>query len=268
MRLLYGMRKRQALDRSPPHTRPARVSYKQPAGGPTVDASPLKEAAGRAAADLVRDGMVVGLGTGSTVRHTILELARRVREEGLDLLGVPTSVASEKLARDGGIRLTDLDRHPDVDLTIDGADEFDADLRLIKGGGGALTREKIVAAASRRMVAVCDPSKQVERLGSTFALPVEVVDLGKTPVRRLLESLGAEVKLRRRDGDVYRTDNGHPILDARWPAIEDPEGLEARLQVQPGVVETGLFLDLCDAVYVARETGVEVVSKGVEVPPT
>ncbi len=224
----------------------------------------LKQAAGVAAAAEVEDGMVVGLGTGSTVHYTILELARRVHEEGLRMVGIPTSERSAKLAADGGISLTNLDAHPVVDVTIDGADEFDGDLRLIKGGGGALTREKIVAHASKRMVVVADASKQVAKLGSTFALPIEVIDLGKTPVLRLLETLGADAVLRadpaQPDG-LYRTDNGHPIIDAKWSHIEDPESLERELNMTPGVVECGLFLGMCDAVYLASSSGVEVIRK-------
>lgn len=217
----------------------------------------LKEAAGRTAAGDVEDGMVVGLGTGSTVRHTILELARRVAEEDLDILGIPTSEASARLAREGGIPLTDLDEHPEVDLTIDGADEFDAKLHLIKGGGGALTREKIVAHASRRMVVVADASKQVEVLGSTFPLPVEVIALGRTPVRRFLEAKGAQVALR--DDGRFLTDNGHPVLDARFDGIGDPAALEQELEMLPGVVCSGLFLGLCDEVVLATTEGVRRV---------
>ncbi len=245
-----------------PRITSAKGRFKSPApvGGFVRDER--KRAAGEAAAAEVRDGMVVGLGTGSTVHFTILELARRVREEGLDIVGIPTSEASARLAEEGGIPLTTLDDHPEVDVTIDGADEFDPALRLIKGGGGALTREKIVARASKRMVVVADDAKRVDRLGSTFALPIEVVDLGKTPVLRLVASLGAEARLRA-DADapdgLYRTDNGHPIIDAKWDAIEDPEALERTLCLYPGVVECGLFLDLCDAVYLAGADGVEVV---------
>lgn len=220
-----------------------------------------KRQAGIAAAADVRDGMVVGLGTGSTVHHTIVELARRVREDGLDILGIPTSEASARLAREGGIPLTDLDAHPVVDLTIDGADEFDPHLNLIKGGGGALTREKIVAKASKAMTVVADATKQVQHLGSTFALPIEIIDLGKTPVLRLVEDLGAQARLRpdktgtAADG-LYRTDNGNPIIDAKWPQIDDPVALERTLDLYPGVVECGLFLGLCDAVLLAGPEGV------------
>lgn len=224
-----------------------------------MDVTTLKKQAGEAAAALVEDGMVVGLGTGSTVHFTILELARRVREEGLKIVGIPTSEASAKLAAEGGIELTDLDAHPVVDLTIDGADEFDPHLNLIKGGGGALTREKIVARASKRMVVVADASKQVAHLGSTFALPIEVIELGITPVLRLVEQLGADATVRTRDGKRVYTDNGHPIIDAKWRQIEDPVALEQTLDLYPGVVECGLFLGMCDTVFMAGADGVQEV---------
>lgn len=230
-----------------------------------MDPDGLKRQAGEAAASEVQDGMVVGLGTGSTVRYTILALGRRVREEGLKIQGVPTSLQSEALARAEGIPLTTLDDHPEVDLTIDGADELDPQLRLIKGGGGALTREKIVAKASRRMVVVADASKEVQTLGTTFPLPVEVIDLGKTPVRRFLEEMGAQVSLRSTDGRPVLTDNGNPILDARFPRIDDPAGLERTLCMFPGVVACGLFIGLCHAAYVARPGGVAVLGEAAAV---
>lgn len=228
-----------------------------------MDQDALKQQAGREAAALVDDGMVVGLGTGSTVRHTIIELGRRVRSDGLEILGIPTSIQSERLAREQGIPLTDLDAHPEVDVTIDGADEIDPQLRLIKGGGGALTREKIVARASRHMVVVADASKEVDVLGTTFALPIEVIDLGKTPVLRLVAALGADALLRTRDdGAAYLTDNGNPIIDAKWPSIADPEALEQALDMFPGVVECGLFLGLCGTAFVAHADGVRVRRAG------
>ncbi|MES2155282.1 MAG: ribose-5-phosphate isomerase RpiA [bacterium] len=225
-----------------------------------MDKDALKRQAGEAAADLVRPGMVVGLGTGSTVKFTIEALGRRAKQ-GLDFVGIPTSRQSEALARSLGIRLTTLDETPRVDLTIDGADEFDPRLRLIKGGGGALSREKVVARVSRKMVVVADPSKRVEHLGSTFALPVEVLDFGKRPVQMHLEELGAAVRLRRdATGQTILTDNGNPILDAKWPRIDDPERLEVQLETFPGVVTCGLFLGLCSAVYVAEPGGVRTLT--------
>lgn len=224
-----------------------------------VDQGALKKACGVEAAQDVADGMVVGLGTGSTVHHTIVEIGRRIQAEKLSILGIPTSLASERLAKEVGIPLTDLDAHPEVDLTIDGADEFDAHHNLIKGGGGALTREKIVAKASKRMVVVADESKEVELLGSTFPLPIEVIGLGKTPILRAVQALGADAAFRQRGGELFLTDNGNPIIDAKWDHIEAPIELEQTLDLMPGVVECGLFLGLCDEVVVARADGVERV---------
>lgn len=224
-----------------------------------MDKEALKRQAGEAAAELVQDGMVVGLGTGSTVKYTIEALGRKVAA-GLRIVGIPTSIQSEQLARKVGIPLTTLDEHPRVDLTIDGADELDGQLRLIKGGGGALTREKVVARASRRMVVVADAAKRVGRLGSTFALPIEVLPFGLRPVADYVASLGAKVAERKApDGSPYRTDNGNAILDARWPAIDDPERLEVLLETYPGVVTCGLFLGLCSEAFVAGAAGVERV---------
>lgn len=226
---------------------------------PSVDQAALKRLCGIEAAQDVKDGMIVGLGTGSTVHHTIVEIGRRIADEGMKILGVPTSIASEKLAIEVGIPLTDLDANPALDLTIDGADEFDAHRNLIKGGGGALTREKIVAHASKRMVVVADESKEVELLGSTFALPVEVIGLGKQPVLNQIESLGAKATFRTVQHGLSLTDNGNPIIDAKWDHIEAPLELERTLNMIPGVVECGLFLGMCDQVVVARADGVERV---------
>lgn len=224
-----------------------------------MDKDALKREAGEAAAALVTDGMVVGLGTGSTVRYTIDALGRRVAQ-GLRIRGIPTSKASEEQARRLGIPLTTLDDVAVVDLTIDGADEFDPQLRLIKGGGGALTREKVVAKASRRMVVVADASKQVEHLGSTFALPVEVIDLAKGPLLRRLAASGAQAKVRLApDGSLYRTDNGHLVVDARFDRITQPQELEQTLEAMPGVLACGLFLGLCDTVILGTPDGVKVV---------
>jgi ribose 5-phosphate isomerase A len=225
-----------------------------------VDKEALKREAGQAAAELVEDGMVVGLGTGSTVRHTIDALGVRVKQ-GLRILGIPTSKSSEALARQAGIPLTTLDAHPTVDLTIDGADEVDPELRLIKGGGGALTREKVVARASKKMVVVADAGKLVQHLGSTFALPIEVLDFAKAPAKAHIERLGGKVTLRTKDGVTVVTDNGNVILDSKWESIVDPEALEIALETFPGVVTCGLFLGLCHAAYVAGEDGVRVLTR-------
>jgi ribose 5-phosphate isomerase A len=226
-----------------------------------ADRDALKRKAGEAAAELVQDGMVVGLGTGSTVRYFIEALGRRVAA-GLKVQGIATSAASEAQARGLGIPLTNLDDKAIVDLTIDGADEFDAQLRLIKGGGGALTREKIVAKASKRMVVVADEGKQVKELGSTFALPIECIDLAKGPVLRRVQELGATAKVREGpDGKPFRTDNGHLIIDAKFPRIEYPEAIEQAIETMPGVLACGLFLGLCEAAIVGTADGVRTVKR-------
>lgn len=218
--------------------------------------SRAKEACGRRAAEYVEDGMTVGLGTGSTVRHTLLALGERVRE-GLTLRGVPTSVETEELARELGIPLATLAEVESIDLTIDGADEIDPEFRLTKGGGGALLREKVVASISKREVIVVGRDKLVERLGTTFLLPVEVVPFARPTVARAIARLGATPAVRMADADrPFVTDNGNEILDAQFPdGIADPETTERELLAIPGVVECGLFLGLAHVMVVGDEDG-------------
>lgn len=215
-----------------------------------------KEVAGRRAAELVRSGMVLGLGTGSTVHFTLVRLAERIREEGLDVRGVPTSVDTERKARELGIPLVGLDDVEALDLTVDGADEIDGRFDMIKGGGGALLREKVVASISRREAIVVGPGKVVERLGRAFPLPVEVVPFARPVVERALRRLGCEPELRVRDGAVVRTDNHNEVLDCRFPdGIADAPELERRLAGLPGVVESGLFVGLAHVLIVADAAG-------------
>lgn len=224
-----------------------------------------KEVAGRAAAELVESGMTVGLGTGSTVWYSLLRLAERVREEGLVLRGVPTSLDTERKARDLGIPLASLDEVEEIDLTIDGADEIDAEFRMIKGGGGALLREKVVAALSRREAIVVGPDKVVERLGTTFRLPVEVVPFARAAVARKIRRLGGEPFLRiKAAGEPNLTDNGNEILDCHFKeGIRDPEALELALDQIPGVVESGLFIGLAQILVIGHPDGrAEVRHKG------
>jgi ribose 5-phosphate isomerase A len=216
-----------------------------------------KEAAGRAAAEFVRDGMTVGLGTGSTVYFTLQRLGERVRADKLDIVGVPTSVDTEIKARAFGIPLATLSEVESIDLTIDGADEIDARFDMIKGGGGALLREKVVAALSKREVIVVDRSKVVERLGLRFLLPVEVVPFARATVARRIAQLGATWTLRMREArEVYVTDNGNEILDCKFPGgIADAPALERALDEIPGVVESGLFIGLAHALVLGDEEG-------------
>jgi ribose 5-phosphate isomerase A len=217
-----------------------------------------KEAAGRAAAELVRDGDVVGLGTGSTAYFAVVALGERVKA-GLKISGIPTSLQTADLARAVGIPLTTLDEHPEIDITIDGADEIDAKLNLIKGGGGALLREKVVASASRKMVVVADSGKIVRVLGK-FPLPVEIISFARTVIEKKIVALGGGPKLRtRRDGSPYVTDNGNEILDCSFGEIEDPAELARELGNVPGIIEHGLFIGLAKLVMVGRGNSVDKI---------
>jgi len=218
-----------------------------------------KEAAGRAAAKLVRDGNVVGLGTGSTAYFAVVALGERVKA-GLKMIGIPTSVQTAELARAVGIPLTTLDQHPEIDITIDGADEVDPQLSLIKGGGGALLREKVVASASKKMIVVADSAKIVSALGK-FPLPVEVISFARAVVEKKIVALGATPILRTKaDGSIFLTDNGNPILDCRFDRIADPPALALALTNTPGIVEHGLFIGLAKLALVGRGTSVEEIS--------
>ena len=217
-----------------------------------MDRDAQKRAAAEAAAALVQDGMVIGLGTGSTARFAIEALIRRVRE-GLRIRAIPTSERSAKQARDGGIPLTSFAEHRRLDITIDGADEIETgSLNLIKGLGGALLREKIVAAASDRLVIVADGRKLVERLGGTVPVPVEVVPFGWETTAERLRRLGTDPMPRRgADGQLFCTDGGNRILDCRFGTIVDPVGLDVAIGQTIGVVETGLFIGMARMALVA-----------------
>lgn len=219
--------------------------------------SEAKKAAGEAAAALVEDGMRVGLGTGSTTAYAIAALGRRVREESLNIVGTPTSFAAERQAREHGIPLATLDELDALELAFDGADEVDPQFRLIKGRGGAHTREKIVAALASRFVVLVDPSKLVAQLGTRMPLPVEVVPMAVAPVSRALERLGARPEVRmakQKDGPVV-SDQGFWIIDAHFEGIDDPEGLDQTLQALPGVLDHGLFLDMATDVFIGEADG-------------
>ena len=221
----------------------------------------MKKIAADKAVELVKDGMKIGLGTGSTAYWAILKIGELVRA-GLHIQAVATSIASEKLAVEQGIALTPLERIGRLDLTIDGADELDPQLRLIKGGGGALLREKITAFHSDRLIIVADENKVVSVLGA-FPLPVEIVPFAKEWTSEAIERLGCSVRLRREDGgQLYRTDNGNYIADCHFDVISSPEQLQKQLSLIPGVVEHGLFLGMADLAYIGRASGeVEVYRK-------
>jgi len=220
------------------------------------DVERLKSEAGIAACDFIKDGMKLGLGTGSTVHYTVIEIGRRISDEGLNVVGVPTSEATRKLAEKVGIPLITLAESGGLDLIIDGADEFDDNFSLIKGGGGALTREKIVAQSSKSMVVVADDRKQVSVLGA-FDLPVEVLPFEWERTRDRISSM-CPGKVSLRGGPTpFITDNGGYILDCRFgSSISDPQSLETTLLSIAGVVEVGLFVDICDVVVLASNGGV------------
>ena len=223
------------------------------------DFEKLKEEAGIAACNFIKDGMKIGLGTGSTVRYTVIEIGRRISEDGLNVVGVPTSEATRELALEVGIPLVTLSESGGLDLVIDGADEFDDDFSLIKGGGGALTREKIVAQSSKSMIVVADDRKQVETLGN-FDLPVEVLPFEWERTRDRISSIcPGEVTLRG-GSEPFVTDNDGYILDCSFgPSISEPKSLEMKILSIAGVVEVGLFVDICDAVVLASNGGVSTL---------
>lgn len=223
-----------------------------------------KRQAAEAALAYVETGMRLGLGTGSTAAHFVTLLGRRVAE-GLDCICVPTSEATRKQAAGLNIRLATLDEEPMLDLTIDGADEIDSELRLIKGGGGALLREKIVAVASERLLIIADHTKLVDKLGR-FPLPIEVVPFGLKATQQLIVDLAADVgcdgpiRLRKGvDGKPFVTDNGNHILDCSFTELDDAEALEDALSLVPGIVETGLFIGIADRALVAGPGGVSLL---------
>ena len=230
-----------------------------------------KRAAAARALEYVRPGMRLGLGTGSTARHFVELLGLRVAK-GFETLCVPTSEATRKQAESLGIPLTDLDHIPELDLTVDGADEVDDDLILIKGGGGALLHEKIVARASKRMIVIAEASKHVTRLGA-FPLPVEVIPFGfgatKRQVNDAASALGlrGEILLRRRDGAPFVSEGGHWIIDCAFGAIPRPRELAAALAVIPGVVEHGLFIDLASTAILARAGQIQTLGDPERVSP-
>ncbi len=216
----------------------------------------LKKKAANHAVDLIESAMVIGLGTGSTANFAIERIAEKIKSGSLqNILGIPSSERTEILARRLNIPLTDLEAHPRIDLTIDGADEVDPDLNVIKGGGGALLREKIIAQASRRNIIIVDESKLSPQLGTKWALPIEVIPFSRKTEQLFLESIGGSVALRVDENHcTFLTNQQNLILDANFGPIADPAGLASRLNARAGIVEHGLFLGLAtDVIVAARE---------------
>jgi ribose 5-phosphate isomerase A len=222
-----------------------------------------KQRAGEAALSYVKDGMIVGLGTGSTAKYFIEAVAAAVRAGKLhDIRAVPTSINSDKLARTAGLPVVTFEQISKIDLTVDGADEVAPDLTLIKGLGGALLREKLVAQNSNKLVIIADASKLVTRLGTKSPLPVEVTPFGIEASERFLRGLGATPALRRQpSGDIFITDNGNHIFDCKFAEIADPRDLNQKLATRAGIVESGLFIDLAGAAIIADDQTVWTIAR-------
>ena len=227
----------------------------------------IEEAKKRAALEAVKhvkDGFIVGLGSGSTAAYAIDALGERIKRESMSILGIPTSYQAFLLAVKHGITVTTLEEYPVIDVTIDGADQIDAKLNLIKGMGGALTREKIVASASKQNIIIADESKKVKVLGeSNYPVPVEVLPFAISLVKRRIEEIGGKPVLREGKGKVgpVITDNGNVVVDASFGLIGNAAELELKLKMIPGVVETGLFVGLADIVYIGKSSGVEKIER-------
>ena len=221
------------------------------------DLDSLKRAAALIAVEFVHDGMIVGLGTGSTAKHVVIALGEKVRA-GMKLRGVPTSRETAELARQQGIPLIDQDNAWVIDVAIDGADQVDPSFNLIKGGGGALLKEKIVAASAKQFIVMVDHTKQVPVLGGSFPLPIEVIPFGWGSTAREIEALTkSRVVLRERNGALFKTEAGNMIVDVHIDRIDQPQDLEIALNHIPGIVETGLFVNRTDVLIVGTPEGVQ-----------
>jgi len=227
---------------------------------PTDPVEEMKQMAGEKAVEYIEEGTIVGLGTGSTVYYTIMKLGEKVRN-GFKVQAIPTSIQTEKLAIEQGIHLLDLSELDSIDLTIDGADEVDPDFNLVKGMGGALVREKIVASMSKKEIIIVDDSKLVEKLGTKSPLPVEVVQFGTSFLIDKLSAFGCEPVLRMRNDRPMLSDNKNHIIDCRFSEIGNPVKLDTDICRLPGVIDTGLFVGLTDMVIVAGREGVKVLEK-------
>lgn len=222
-----------------------------------LDLDRLKKAAALEAVEFVRDGMIVGLGTGSTAKHMIVALGEKVRA-GMKLRGVPTSHETAALAKEAGIILIDADNRWEIDVAIDGADQVDPGFNLIKGGGGALLKEKIVAASAKQFIVLVDYTKQVPMLGGSFPLPIEIIPFGWGSTAREIEALTkSRAVLREKNGAPFRTEAGNLIVDVHIARIHHPKDLEIALNQIPGIVETGLFIDRTSLLIVGSPHGVQ-----------
>jgi ribose 5-phosphate isomerase A len=221
----------------------------------------LKKAAAQKAVEEIKSGMVVGLGTGSTAKFAIEAIAARIRSGRLkDIVGIPSSIQTEELALAGGIPLTTFEEKQQIDITIDGADEVDTNLNLIKGGGGALLREKVLAQASQTTIIIVDESKLSDSLGMKCAVPVEVIPFASAVEHRFVENLGAKVSLRRTStGEEYRTDQDNLIIDCNFGIILGPGSLATKLSSRAGIVEHGLFINVASKIIVAGRTGIRTI---------
>ena len=219
----------------------------------------MKRLTAEKACDYIEDGMILGLGTGSTVDYALRKIGKMVNE-GIKIKGIPTSFRTKKIAIEEKIPLTSLEDNPEIDLTIDGADEVDSELRLIKGGGGALTREKMIAYYSKKVIIIIDETKVVKMLGIDFSLPVEVVKFGWTLTKNKLKEFNCNVELRKIMNNPYITDNSNYIIDCEFDRIKDPEQLEIDINNIPGVVENGLFIGLADEIIVGSKQGIKTLS--------
>ncbi|UCC33228.1 MAG: ribose 5-phosphate isomerase A [Candidatus Bathyarchaeota archaeon] len=225
-----------------------------------------EEAKKRAAKEAVKHAkntFIIGLGSGSTAAYATRELGRRIQQEKLRILGVPTSLQTQRLAMDSGIPLTTLKEHPELDLTLDGADQIDQELNLIKGMGGALTREKIVASATKEFVIMADQTKLTDELGKNQPLPIEILSFALPTVMPKIQGIGGNPILRETQDKTgpFVTDNGNLIVDANFGSIGSPEELNQQLKSIPGVIETGLFIDMANVVYVGTPNGVDKLQR-------
>lgn len=223
------------------------------------DQNNAKKLAGEASVNFIENGMTIGLGSGSTVYWMIRKLGEYVAD-GLDVQGIPSSRETEAWANEFGVPLTDFSKVTELDLAIDGADEVDQNWQLIKGGGGALVREKVIASAARKFVVIVDESKMVSRLGE-FKLPVEVLPFGWEVTAERIADLGGKPSIRQKDGEVFVSDNGNYIVDCDFGMIHDPKTLYQQLKQLTGVVETGLFVDMVHDVIVGQAEGADILSE-------